>query len=159
MKKLLIVSLILLSSCGKESEDRTGLSKRPLKREHQSLAQRFAEAVARKDYKAAFEMTAPSFRSEVGWDEFLESIQRYRESASAVPKFTISATEDDPKNIQSDGMVELLVPEAERKKIVEEAAIHFTVNEGKDDAGFWALILWIVEESDGPRILNYYQDD
>jgi hypothetical protein len=159
MNKVLLASLVMMASCGKEPERGGALSKRPLKKEHQALVQRLAEAVARKDYKAAFETTAPTFRSQVGWDEFLESIQRYRESTSAVPTFTLSATEDDPKNIEQDGMVELLVPADQRKRIVEEVAIHFSVNEGKDDEGFWALVCWIVEESDGPRILNYYQDD
>ena len=155
------ILLLALAACGDgSSSDRTGLSKRPLKKEHQDLIVRFTEAVVRKDYQAAYQEMASDYQSEVGWDEFQKSISRYRESAGAVPTYTISATEDDPKTIAKDSVVELFVPEAKRGRIVEEVAVHFKVKgKGDEGDGFWALIGWIVEESGSWKILNYYQDD
>lgn len=150
---------LLLVSCGDgSSSESTGLSKRPLQKEHLELITRFADAVVRKDYKAAYEEMAADYKTEVGWDEFQKSISRYREAAESAPTYKISATEDDPKTIAKDTIVELFVPEAKRSRIVEEAAIHFSVKD-KDGDGFWALIGWVVAESGGWKILNYYQDD
>jgi hypothetical protein len=158
---LLLALLLALPSCGKdESKDPVGLSKRPLQKEHLDLVTRFADAVVRKDYKAAYENMAPDYKSEVGWDEFQKSISRYREAAESTPTYTISATEDDPKTIAKDSVVELFVPEAKRGRIVEEAAIHFKAKgKGEDADGFWALICWVVADQGGWKILSYYQDD
>jgi hypothetical protein len=167
------VSLVL-AACGGDSDDGSGpspavpkkrggapegLSNRPLKAEHRALVTRLADAVVRKDYKAAYEQTSQTYRKDLGWDEFLKSISRYRGAAVNPPTYGIWATEDDPKQIQKDSVVELFVPAPFRSRIVEEAAIHFDVKESDGTDGFWALICWIVEEDGAPRILNYYQDD
>jgi hypothetical protein len=154
---------LLLAACdgggGGKDEHPTGLSKRALKQSHRDLVTRFADAVVRKDYSAAYGEMSDSYRKDVGWEEFRKSIGRYREQATAPPTYGLWATEDDPKKIADDSVVQLFVPEALRGRIVEEAAIHFQVKDGGDVEGFWALICWIVEEGGVPRILNYYQDD
>src|SRR5687767_1179365 len=107
--------LLFLAGCGDGSSGKAdGLSKRPLRSEHLELVTRFAEAVVRKDYKAAYEDLAADYKAEVGWEEFHSSITRYREGAEATPTYVIRATEDDPKNIVKDSVVELFVPEAKR---------------------------------------------
>ena len=137
-----------------------GLSSRALKAEHKALVRRFAEAVVRKDYKAAYQEMSESYTRDVGWTEFESSIRRYRESAEHPPTYELWATEDDPKKIAKDSTVELFVPAPMRDKILEEAAVHFSVKADKDGVeGFWALICWIVDEGGTPRILNYYQED
>ena len=137
-----------------------GLSRRALKAEHKVLVQRLAEAVVRKDYKAAYQEMSESYKTDVGWTEFESSIRRYRESAEQPPTYELWATEDDPKKISKDSTVELFVPAPMRDRILEEVAVHFSVKADKDGVeGFWALICWIVDEGGTPRILNYYQDD
>jgi hypothetical protein len=150
---------LILAACGKESTDASPISKRPLKPAHREVVTRFADAVAKKDYRAAFEETAADFKSQVGWEEFEKSIRRYRDQAETAPAYVLGATEDDPKDFK-EGLIELFVPEAERGRVVEEAVIRFTVK-GKtpDDAGFWAVILWIVDDGASAKILNYVQDD
>lgn len=164
-------AFLLLVGCGdgsgggsspsrKKGDAPDGLSRRRVKAGHEALGRRFAEAVVRKDYKAAYAEMSASYRKDVGWDEFEKSIQRYRESATTPPKYEMWATEDDPKNISKDSVVELFVPAPLRERIVEEIAIHFTVKGGPDDSeGFWGLVFWVTEEDGGPKILNYYQDD
>ena len=157
-----LMTAALLASCGGSSDDGgdTVLSKRPLKKEHLDLVKRFAEAVVRKDYKAAYEDMSGSYKTSVGWIEFEKSITRYRGGAGGAITFKIQSTEDDVKAIHEDAMLRVLVPEDGRKRVLEEVAVHFTVK-GKtpDDEGFWALVCWIVEEGGAFRILNYYQDD
>ena len=155
MRIISLATALLLASCGKKEEAPVGLSARALKAEHRELVTRFAEAVARKDYTAAFDRMASSDRSQLGREEFEESIGRYRESATSAPTFTIHATEDDPKQIDHEGVIEFLVPADLRGRIVEEFAIHFKVA----DEGFWAIVGWIVDDPEGARILNYYQED
>lgn len=154
MKRPLL--LLALSACGDSGGGPAdGLSRRELRAEHRELVVRFAEAVVRKDYKAAFEETSADFRTEIGWDDFQESISRYRDRAPSAPTYTLSATEDDPKKIADDGVVQMLVSKERRSRIVEEVAVHFSV---KGEEG-WALICWIVDEGGAWKILNYYQDD
>ncbi|HEX7901042.1 MAG TPA: hypothetical protein VF950_25000 [Planctomycetota bacterium] len=148
------VWLLALAGCGK-SEDPEGLSRRELRPEHRELVVRFAEAVVRKDYKAAYKDLSATYDAEVGWDGFLESIGRYRDRAEADPTFTLSATEDDPKRIAEDSLVELMVPRHLRGKIAEEVAVSFDL---KGEEG-WTLVCWIVDEGGTWKILNYYQDD
>lgn len=170
-KSLLLGVGLFLAACGDGSGDGSkrgkkkggapeGLSGRALKADHKALVQRFAEAVVRKDYTAAYQEMSESYKRDVGWTEFESSIRRYRESAEHPPTCEIWATEDDPKKIARDSIVELFVPAPMRDKILEEAAIHFSVKADKDGVeGFWALICWIVDDGGTPRILNYYQDD
>jgi hypothetical protein len=160
--RLLIGAGLLLASCGEGKKGGgapDGLSSRPLKPEHRELVRRLAEAVVRKDYRGAYETMSEGYRRDIGWTAFEESIRRYREAATNPPRYEIRATEDDPKKIDKEGVVELFVPAALRGRIVEEAAIHFSVRESDGEEGFWALVCWIIEEDGAPRILNYYQDD
>lgn len=150
------IFLLALAACGESSSSSSdGLSKRALLPEHRELVVRFAEAVVRKDYKEAYKELSAEYAKEVGWEGFLESIRRYREGAGSAPTYTLSATEDDPKKIAEDGVVELMVPENLRGRIAEEVAVHFNV---KDEEG-WALICWLIDEGGTWKILNYYQDD
>lgn len=155
MKRSLL--FLALAACGDGSggSDADGLSKRPLRPEHRELVVRFAEAVVKKDYKAAYQELSSEYATQVGWEGFLESIRRYREGASAAPTYALSATEDDPRKIAEDGVVELMVPENLRSRIAEEVAVDFKVK----DAEGWTLVCWLMDEGGTWKILNYYQDD
>lgn len=157
-----LAALILLALAGcdsKKEKSDSALAKRPLQAGHRAMLVRFADAVVKKDYRAAYEETSADYRKDVGWEEFETSIRRYREGAEAAPTYVLGASEEDPKEWR-EGLIELFVPEAMRSKVVEEAVLHFTVK-GKtpDDEGFWSVVCWIVEEGGAPKILNYVQDD
>lgn len=139
-------------SCGEASKPK----ERALSVAHADLANRFGQAVLAKDYTAAYALTSESFKKDIPFDEFKESISRYREGVEGKLTFTAQATEEDPKQIQEDSLVQMFVSDPKlRESIQEEVVLHFEVAEGEG----WALVFWIVSEGGLPRILNYYQDD
>ena len=162
-----VLAMLLTAGCGSSDgsptatdDDQQVGAKRPLSRPHSVMVERFAKAIAEKDYKTAYAQMSAEYQKDLGEKEFLDSVKRYREGCPAVPSFEIAATEEDVADLKEDSVIELLVPENLRGRIVEEAVIRFQHGKSdSDDWAFWAVVLWVCEEKTGPKILNFYQDD
>lgn len=158
--KLFPALLALVAACGGGegggSADDEDAPKRTLSKPRQEFAASFAQTVVNKDYKAAYGMMSTYYRNNLSYEEFLESITRYRDSVPGKLEVKIRASDDDPKSLPEDAMVQLLVhDEKVRTSILDEFILDFRT----EDEGFWVLVGWIVEEEGKLKILNYYQDD
>ena len=128
---------------------------RPLDKRCVQLVESFAQAVVAKNYEAAYRCMSDRYQRDVGRDEFLKSISRYRDGVQGALTWTVRVGEDDPKNIKNDAVAQLFVGDPKiRESIIDEAIIDFkTGGEG------WGLVLWCIDEAGSIKILNYYQDD
>jgi len=158
--KTALVALALLAACSRPGGGSGPKAKRTLPAHLEAAAKRFGEAVLAKNYAAAYELMAASYRERLPYEEFLESITRYRDHVQGELKLEVRASEDDPKTLKDDGMVQMLVPDHLRGHILDEAILAFDVTTGEDkEEGDWVLVMWLTEESGQLRVLNYYQDD
>ena len=156
MKRLLIAFAGLVA-CGGPQRGSAPAAGRALPASVEQAAKRFGEAVLAKDYGAAYGMMSSSYREAQPYPDFLQSIARYRDHVDGELKLGVRASDDDPRTLKDDAMVQMLVPEPLRGLIVEEAILDFEVDSGEKDG--WVVVAWFVEESGQLRVLNYYQDD
>jgi hypothetical protein len=154
---VLAASVPVLAACRKPAtpESAPGAA-RTLAPNLEAAARGFGEAVLARNYTAAYGMMAASYREALPYEEFLESIGRYRDGAGEL-KLGVRASDDDPQALKDDGMVELLVPENLRDQILDEAILDFEPASGEGEG--WVLVMWLVDEAGQVRVLNYYQDD
>jgi hypothetical protein len=130
-------------------------SARTLESKHAEAASAFAGAVAGRNYELAYGFMSDLYRRDVGHDEFLQSISRYRDGYETPPTFSIKASDDDPAQLKDDPVMSLFVGDAAvRAQVRDEAIIDF-----RSGQNGWTLIAWLVEEQGQVRILNYVQDD
>ena len=148
----------LAAGCGsaeKAAQAPPAKSARALEAKHAEAASAFASAVAGRNYELAYGFMSELYKRDVGHEEFLESIKRYREGYETPPRFTVKASDDDPAQLKDDPVMTLFVGDAAVRALVrDEAIIDF-----RDGENGWTLIAWLVEEQGQVRILNYVQDD
>ena len=155
----LVVAVVWLAvGCGsadKAGEPTPAKSARSLEPKYAEAASAFASAVAAGNYELAYAFMADLYKRDVGHEEFLSSISRYRDGYQMPPAFVVRASEDDPAQLRDDPVMTLFVGDAAvRAQVRDEAIIDFRVgSEG------WTLIAWLIEEQGQVRILNYVQDD
>lgn len=155
----LVVAVIWLAAgCGsaeKAAEPTPAKTARTLEARHAEAASAFASAVAGRNYELAYALMSELYKRDIGHDEFLSSISRYRDGYEAAPTFIVKASEDDPAQLKDDPVMMLFVGDAAvRAQVRDEAIIDFRA--GSDG---WTLIAWLIEEQGQVRILNYVQDD
>jgi hypothetical protein len=155
---LVVAALWLAAGCGsaeKAAETNPGKTARTLEPRHAEAAATFASAVAGRNYELAYGFMSELYKRDVGHEEFLSSISRYRDGYQAAPTFTVKASDDDPAQLKDDAVMTLFVGDpAVRALVRDEAIIDF-----RDGSNGWTLIAWLVEEQGHVRILNYVQDD
>jgi len=153
--------LLLTASCGKIDAGKalTGTSKRTLQPRLQTVAQAFGGAVLARDYDAAYEMMASSYRQSLSKAEFLKSISRYRDHVHGELRLTVKASDDDPKELKNDAIVQMLVPEHLRGAILDEAILNYDRSDELGEGDGWVIVIWMINETGTIKILNYYQDD
>lgn len=158
LRHLLVV--LVLSACGPcaddDAENDEGVS-RKLAPQFQAVAEQFGQLVVEKRYDAAYELMAQAYKTEAGRGEFMPSIARYRDLVTGQLTVTVEAGDDDPAELPKSPVVQLLIPEQHRARIVEEAVLGF--EEAGEEGGSWALVMWLVEDADGPRVLQFMQED
>jgi hypothetical protein len=146
------------AGCGsaeKAAESTSGKAARALEPKHAETASAFAGAVAGRNYDLAYAFMSEQYKREIGHEEFVKSISRYRDGYETPPGFSVRASDDDPAQLKDDPVMTLFVGDpAVRAQVRDEAIIDFRV--GTDG---WTLIAWLIEEQGQVRILNYVQDD
>jgi hypothetical protein len=154
----LVVAIWLGAGCGsaeKTAESTSTRTARTLAPKHAEVASTFASAVAGRNYELAYALMSELYKRDIGHEEFLTSISRYRDGHETPPEFTVRASDDDPAQLKDDPVMTLFVGDAAvRAQVRDEAIIDFRV--GTDG---WTLIAWLIEEGGQVRILNYVQDD
>lgn len=155
---LLVAIIGLAAGCGsaeKAAHTPHAKSARALDPKHAEAASAFASAVAGRNYELAYGFMSEMYKRDIGHEDFLKSIARYRDGVDTPPTFVVKASDDDPAQLKDDPVMTLFVGDpAVRALVRDEAIIDFRVGENG-----WTLIAWIVEEQGQVRILNYVQDD
>jgi hypothetical protein len=154
---VVIAAIWLAAGCGsaEKAAETTPAKTRALEPRHVEVASAFARAVADGNYELAYAFMSEQYKRDIGHEEFLSSISRYRGGYQSAPTFTVKASDDDPAQLKDDPVMTLFVGDAAvRAQVRDEAIIDFRA--GPDG---WTLIAWLVEEEGQVRILNYVQDD
>jgi hypothetical protein len=154
---VVIAAIWLAAGCGsaEKAAETTPAKIRALEPRHAEAASAFAGAVADGNYELAYAFMSEQYKRDIGHEEFLSSISRYRSGYQSAPMFTVKASDDDPAQLKDDPVMTLFVGDAAvRAQVRDEAIIDFRA--GSDG---WTLIAWLVEEEGQVRILNYVQDD
>jgi hypothetical protein len=155
---LVVAVMWLAAGCGgaeRAAEPPLPKGARTLAPRHAELASSFASAVAARNYELAYAFMADLYKRDIGHEEFMQSISRYRDGLASPPTFIVKASEDDPAQLKDDPVMALFVGDAAvRAQVQDEAIIDFRVGENG-----WTLIAWLIEEQGQVRILNYVQDD
>jgi hypothetical protein len=156
--RLVVAVMWLAAGCGsaeKAAESTSAKSARTLEAKHAEAASACASAVAGRNYELAYAFMSELYKQDVGHEEFMKSISRYRDGFERTPEFVVRASDDDPRQLKDDPVMTLFVGDAAvRAQVRDEAIIDFRV-----DTDGWTLIAWLVEERGQVRILNYAQDD
>jgi hypothetical protein len=156
--RLVVAAIWLAAGCGsteKAAAPTPAKSARTLEPRHGEAASAFASAVASRNYELAYAFMSEMYKRDVGHDDFLQSISRYRDGYETPPTFVVKASDDDPARLKDDPVMTLFVGDAAvRAQVRDEAIIDFRLG----DNG-WTLIAWLIEEQGQVRILNYVQDD
>lgn len=155
-----IVVLCALAACGRcggEEREAGEAPERTLPPRIDAVARRFGELMLEKRYAAAYESMAKAYKDEVGYQGFVESVSRYRDQVQGQLTLEVAAGSTDPKELAEDPGVKLFIPEQHRARVIDEASLHF--REAGEEGASWGLVMWLVEEPEGPRILQFLQED
>ena len=145
-KILWLSLLVLFVSCSSEKEE----SAKKVNAKYRPLIEQFANSIAQKDYKSAYDLTSPALQQRLTYQEFVESWTGYLEGFSGSLKIEYRPG-DDPQEMAE------FVPEADRASLVEEITLVFSGPLEGEEAQFYCTT-WIVDNGT-PYISSFYIED
>ena len=150
MKWVLVLLLVFSLSCSKTKSNEEGEGLKKADPKYQAIVEQFGNAIARKDYRSAYDLMSSNFQSKLSFNEFVETWQPYMDSFEGEVQAGYSASDD------AQGMSEF-VPEEDRSHLVEEVTIELSGNiDGQEEAFFCTT--WIIDDGT-PSIAMFYVED
>ena len=149
--KYFIVGLLLFSLACSKTKDEDEEEVRQADPKYQAVVEQFAKAVAREDYRTAYDLTSEDLQSRLSFDEFVEAWKPYIDSFEGEIELGYSAS-DDPQ-----GMAEF-VPEAVRSYLVEEVTIELSGTIEDSEEAFFCTA-WVIDQGGEISIGSFYVED
>jgi hypothetical protein len=147
MKWLFAFLLALCVCCAKDDKDVPRAVGDP---KYQELVEQFANAIAQKDYRTAYDLTSANLRDKLTFDEFIQTWKPYLDSFESDIQTGYEAS-GDPQEMAE------FVPEADRPHLVEEITIEFSGNIGGSEEAFFCTV-WVIDDGT-PSIGSFYVED
>ena len=152
MMRWIIVVLLAFSVCCSKSKEEAEPSGIEVDAKYQTHVEQFGSAIARKDYRSAYDLLSTNLRATLSYNEFVDTLKPYLDSFSG----TIEAGYSDPEDPQD--MAEF-VPEADRSKLVAEYTIELSGTVEDDEEAAYFCTTWIIDEGGAPGIGSFYIED
>jgi hypothetical protein len=150
--KWLVLMLLLVSVCcskdsGEEDEDAIKVDAK-----YTELTKDFGDALARKDYRSAYDLFSTNLQNKLSYNEFVETVSPYMDGFSSTIEAGYSGASDP------EGLAEF-VPEEDRSKLVAEYTIELSGTiEDEEDAAYFCTV-WVIDENGTPSVASFYIED
>jgi hypothetical protein len=150
--KWLVLLLLLVSVCcskGSDDEDEDAIE---VDAKYTELTKQFGDALARKDYRSAYDLFSTNLETKISYNEFVETVSPYMDGFSGTIEAGYSSP-TDPEDLAE------LVPQEDRSKLVAEYTIELSGTiEEEEDAAYFCTV-WVIDDAGTPRIASFYIED